>query len=212
MKEMPMNQKEAMEQGRHRAKGVALTSVIAAVCLLLGFGLGGWWRDRSRERSAVGPSSPGGRQDLAALAAGTNAVEVDQTRDRGGDNHTPAVVPGEEAVLAIDPAIVAEVKRLLPNFASVSMEEGTRVLRESALQELKAAVVNDMATQLREAEQRLTRMQETKSEAEKQSALKDLQRVQAKQAAKLSEIAARSSAQIEALRQLKGAYGDRLTR
>jgi ABC-type uncharacterized transport system len=160
----------------------------------------------------------GGRKESIArlLPEWEHAVEADLSRaiarllqPAPPASIAEAVPPA--AVPTADPALTAEVKRLLPNFASISLEEGTRVLRESALQELKVAV-DAMAIQLREAEQRLTRMQEAKSETEKQSALKELQRVQAEQAAKLSEIAARSSAHIEALRQLKGAYGDRLTR
>jgi hypothetical protein len=48
-------------------------------------------------------------------------------------------------------------------------------------------------------------MEQANSETEKQAALKELQRLQAEQAAKLREFTMRSSAQIEALRQLKSA-------
>jgi hypothetical protein len=108
------------------------------------------------------------------------------------------------AVLKIDPVVTAEVKRQIPNFASVSLEEGTRVLRESALKDFKTAV-SEMEIQVREAQQRLSQAQAGKSEAEQQAAMKELQRVRADHAEKLKEIAAGSSAQIEALRQLKEA-------
>lgn len=122
----------------------------------------------------------------------------------------PAPAPAASAP-TVDPALTADVLRLVPNLASISLEEGMRVLRQSALQELKTAA-EGVAGQLREAEQRLARMPEGTPEAEKQAALRDLQRLQNEQAAKLSELAARSAAQLEALRQLKGVYGDRLTR
>ena len=124
-------------------------------------------------------------QEVVALSAGTNAVR--QRLDS-----------------SIDPAVIAEVKRLIPNFSSVSMEVGNRLLRESALRDFKAAV-SEMEIQVGEAEQRFIQTQNGKSEEEQQAALKLLQQVQANQAGKLKQIAARSTAQIEALRQLKEA-------
>ncbi len=110
----------------------------------------------------------------------------------------PFVVPAATA----DPATIEEVKRMIPNFDSVSLEEGTRILREAALKEFKAAA-NEMQTRLSEAQQRLGQAQSGGSAAEQQAAMKDLQQVQADQTEKLKQIAARSAAQIEALRQLK---------
>lgn len=102
----------------------------------------------------------------------------------------------------LDTAAIAEVKRQVPNFASVSVEEATQVLRESALKDFKAAV-SEMEIQLKEAEQRVSQTQSGNSEAEQQSAMKLLKQLQAEQAEKLKQIAARSMAQIEALRRLK---------
>jgi hypothetical protein len=113
-----------------------------------------------------------------------------------------ASVSSGAATLPVDPAIIAEVKRQIPNFASVALEEGAQILREAALRDLQAAL-SQMEGQRKEAEQRVARMEAAKSETEKQAALKDLQRLQAEQAAKLTEFTTRSSAQIEALRQLK---------
>jgi len=102
----------------------------------------------------------------------------------------------------VDPAATAEVKRQIPNFASISLEEGSRVLHESALKDFKAAV-SEMEVQVRDAEQRFS--QASNSEAEQQVILKRLQQLQAERAGKLKQIAAKSAAQIEALRQLKEA-------
>ena len=106
------------------------------------------------------------------------------------------------ASLPVDPAILAEVKRQIPNFASVSLEEGSQMLREAALKDLQAALGQTQG-QLKEAQQRVVQMEEAKSETGKQEALKDLQRLQDEQAAKLRDFTMRSSAQIDALRQLK---------
>ncbi|MBI4325405.1 MAG: Gldg family protein [Chloroflexi bacterium] len=108
------------------------------------------------------------------------------------------------ATAQIDPATTEAVKHMIPNFASVSVEGGTRILREAALREFKAAA-NEMEIQVKEAQQQLSRAQNGGSDAEQQAAMKNLQQVQAEQTEKLRQIAARSQAQIEALQQLKGA-------
>jgi ABC-type uncharacterized transport system involved in gliding motility auxiliary subunit len=130
------------------------------------------------------------------------ALESDVSRAISRVLGPSASVSPMAATLPVDPAILAEVKRQLPNFASVSLEEGSQILRDTALKDFRAAL-SQTEGQLKEAEQRVARMAEAKSETGKQEALKDLQRLQAEQAAKLGEFAKKSSAQIEALRQLK---------
>jgi hypothetical protein len=129
------------------------------------------------------------------------ALESDISRAIDRVLSPAASVSSVAATLPVDPAIIAEVKRQIPNFASVALEEGAQILREAALKDLQAAL-SQMEGQRKEAVQRVARMQEA-NETEKQAALKDLQRLQAEQAAKLREFTTRSSAQIEALRQLK---------
>ena len=172
---------------RNHAQAGIRTLLVATLCLLIGFGLGGLWHSRRTQRSAVNTEKETPREDAGTLSAGTTAVR----------QSVPAPVQ-----IKFDPAIIAEVKRLIPNFASVSLEEGSQILREAALKDLQAALSQTMG-QLKEAEQRVARMEESKSETEKQAALNDLKRLQAEQVAKLSEFTTRSSAQIEALRQLK---------
>ena len=100
-----------------------------------------------------------------------------------------------------DPATIEEVKRAVPDLASVSVEEGTRILREAALKDF-AAAANEMELRQKEAQQRVTGAQ-GKSEAEQQAARKNLQQVQLEQAEKLKQVAARLQARISALQQLK---------
>jgi len=170
----------------HAQAGIR-TLLVAALCLFIGFGLGGLWHSRRTQRNAVNTEAETPREDAGRLSAGTTAV-----------------LQSVQAPVQIkpDPAIVAEVKRQIPDFASVSLEEGSQILREAAVKDLQAAL-NQSVGQLKEAEQRVARMEAAKSETEKQAALKDLQRLQAEQAAKLREFTTRSSAQIEALRQMK---------
>ena len=99
---------------------------------------------------------------------------------------------------------VQEVKALIPNPAAVSVEEGTRILREAALKDFTAAA-NEMQAQVKEAQQRLAQAQNGGSAADQQAAMKNLQQLQAQQTEKLKDIAAKSQAQIEAFQQLKAA-------
>lgn len=101
-----------------------------------------------------------------------------------------------------DASAIEEVKRAIPNLNAVSVEEGTRILREAALKEFKAAA-SEMEGQVKEAQQRLGQAQNGGSEGEQQAAIKHLQQLQTEQAEKIKQIAAKSNAQIEALKQLK---------
>ena len=120
-----------------------------------------------------------------------------------------AEAPRSAAVAALAPLetntnAVQEVKALIPNLGTVSVEEGTRILREAALKDYTAAA-KDMETQVKDAEQRVTQAQHGGSDADQQAARKHLQQVQTEQSEKLKQIAARSQAQIDALQQLKAA-------
>ena len=174
----------AKRRGNH-AQAALRTVIVAALCLGIGFGLGGLWHSRRVQRGGV--STEGANE--AAVNTQAQALA------------TPATV-SPVAAAPPDPATVAEVKRQIPSFASVPLEEGSQMLRVAALRDLQVAL-SQIEPQLKEAEQRVARMEEAKSETGKQTALKDLQRLQAAQAAKLSEFTIRSSSQIEVLRQLK---------
>jgi hypothetical protein len=106
------------------------------------------------------------------------------------------------APLEVNTNAVQEVKALISNLGTVSVEEGTRILREAALKDFTAAA-KEMEKQVKEAEQRLTKAQNGGSDADQQAAMKHLQQVQAEQTEKLKQIAAKSKAQIDALQQLK---------
>jgi hypothetical protein len=108
------------------------------------------------------------------------------------------------APLEVNTNAVKEVKALIPNLGAMSVEEGTRILREVALKDFTAAA-KEMETQVKEAEQRVTQAQNGGSDADQQAARKHLEQVQTEQTEKLKQIAARSQAQIDALQQLKAA-------
>ncbi len=129
------------------------------------------------------------------------ALEPDLTRAiaRLVQASTPTPVPSAPKS---DTAVIEEVKRLIPNFSSVSLEEGTRVIREAGLAEFKSTTI-DFQKKIKEAEQSLVQAQNGGSEADQQAALKQLQQLQAEQIQRLKQIAARSKAQTDALQQLK---------
>jgi hypothetical protein len=99
---------------------------------------------------------------------------------------------------------IQEVKALIPDVAAVSVEAGKQILRDAALKDF-AGAAKEMETQVKEAEQRLSQAQNGGSDAEQQAAMKHLQQVQAEQAEKLKEIAAKSKAQMDAFQQIKTA-------
>jgi hypothetical protein len=129
------------------------------------------------------------------------AVEPDLTRaitrllNAAPPGGAPAAPPASAAV-------VADVKSIIPDIASTSLEDGRKQLQAVALKDF-AEAAGEMDTQLKDAQQRLTQAQAGGSEADQQAAMKNLQDVQAKQSAKLREIAARARAQIAAFEQLK---------
>lgn len=114
---------------------------------------------------------------------------------------TPAPVAGAAKAAApqADRAAIEEVKLAIPNIAAVSLEEGTQMLRTKALVEF-AAIAQEMETQLKQAEQRFTQAQ---TEAERQTARNELQRIRNEQTEKLKTVALRLQAQLEALGQMK---------
>ncbi len=102
----------------------------------------------------------------------------------------------------VDAATIADVKHAFPNLESVSVEDGTRQLREAAVNDMKAAL-DETDAKIKAAEQHLTQAQTGGSDADKQAALKQLQEAHAAQTEKVKQIAARAAAQVEALKQLK---------
>lgn len=102
----------------------------------------------------------------------------------------------------ISPAAIEEVKQAVPNFASVSVEDGEKILRTAALKEFSAAA-KEMNDQVKKAQQQLLEAESGQSEAAQQAAMKQVQQTQAAAAEKLKQVAARLDAQIAALKSLK---------
>ncbi len=148
-------------------------------------------------------SCNGQKETLPLLSAEwEGAVQFDLTRAIEHVSRAKPALPGSVANRPASSAVIAQVKSTIPNLDSVSIEQGAEMLREAAVREF-ATAANQMEAQVKEAQQRLVQAQNSKSEEEQQAAMKNLQQVQAEQADKLKQIAARLQDQIATLKQLK---------
>ena len=102
----------------------------------------------------------------------------------------------------MDPAVIEEVKKLVPDFASLSLGDGENILRSAALKDFAASAAQ-MDAQIKAARQQLQEAQNGQSADEQQAAMKNVQDAQLAATEKLKDIAARLQAQIAALKSLK---------
>ena len=114
---------------------------------------------------------------------------------------TPTPAPPPAKPQPTDPAVIAQVKKTVPNFASISLDDGEQALRIAALKEFADATVETDA-QIKTAQQQLQDAQNNGS-ADQQAAMKHVQDTQTAAAEKLKQIAANLQVQIEALKSLK---------
>ena len=144
------------------------------------------------------------RESLPQLAPEWEpALESDITRAiaRLLDATRPVSPPAPTSPLQVK--AVEELKTLIPDVSAVSLEEGTRIIHEAALNELQASA-KETEPRLKEAEQRMDDAR-NKSESEQEAARKNLEQLKAEPIQKLKEVAARSQARIEALQRWKSA-------
>lgn len=102
----------------------------------------------------------------------------------------------------MDPAMIEEVKQTVPNYESISLDDGENILRAAALKDF-AAAAKEMDDQVAAAQQQLQATQSGQSADQQQTAMKHLQETQAAEAEKLKEVAARLQTQIATLKSLK---------
>jgi hypothetical protein len=142
------------------------------------------------------------RESLSSLTPEwEQALESDLSRAIAGvDASDPRSQPAPKA----DVASLEAVKRAIPNIDSVSVEDGSRLLRIAALAQFQKTG-QEMQARGKQAEERFLQAQNNQSKEEQEAALKDLRQVQKEQTQKLEEIALESKAQLQALQQIKGA-------
>jgi len=136
------------------------------------------------------------------------ALESDISRaiSRVAASASTAITPPVKvstAPSAVDPAVNEELLRTIPDLETRSFESASQVLRAASLEEFSAAV-REMQRQVQEAKKQLAVAQDLKSDADQQTAMKQLQQVQDEGSRKLSEITARLQERITALEKLKG--------
>jgi hypothetical protein len=142
----------------------------------------------------------GKKESLSHLAPEWEAaLEPDLTR---------AIARAAEAKAGVQPLARADtgtleaVRRSIPNLDAVSLEAGTKVLREAGLAQFKQAV-EEMNARVKEAQERFIQAQGNLSEAGQQAAREQLRKIQTEAMDKVNQIALNSHAQIAALQQLK---------
>jgi hypothetical protein len=109
-----------------------------------------------------------------------------------------------KASAPVAPEVTNEILRLIPDLKGMSLEDGTRILRGAAVQELTAAGA-EAENQINLAKQQLADAQNSGSEQQQQAATKHLQDVQLAQAEKVKAIAARLQAELAVFQQMKAA-------
>ncbi|HUA37664.1 MAG TPA: hypothetical protein VMA35_04605 [Candidatus Sulfopaludibacter sp.] len=108
-----------------------------------------------------------------------------------------------EAPVPVGPSAIEDVKHALPNYVSLSLDQGTEILRQAALKKY-AAAAQELQNQVTQAQAELSQAA-GKSPADQQAAIRHLQQVQAEQTQKLQQIGGELQTQIAALKQLKNA-------
>jgi hypothetical protein len=143
------------------------------------------------------------KESLAQLAPDWEpALESDLSRAIAHLNESSVALKPAPAAAPIDPAVEEEVKRALPNLATISVEEGTQVLRKSALEELNRTA-QELDARVKEAQQRFLEAEKNQSAADQETARQQIQQLQAQQTEALKQIIAKSQARIELFQRLK---------
>jgi hypothetical protein len=191
MTSAPTNKVISAKKPRPGERAQARVIMLALVSFLLGVAATAVWfhfaPNRNAENSSSLATDPSNNQP-----PGVPAVNV-----------TPSARTFVSSPPPVSSAAIEDVKQTIPNYASVSLADGTQLLREAALKQF-AAAAKEMDVRVRLAEQRLREAQNGQVAAEQQAALKNLQQTQAEQTEKLQQIAAHLQTRIVALQQLKG--------
>ncbi len=184
----------SMNKPQKREQAQVRIVILALVSFLLGVAATAFWfhlaSNRTAESVSSRASSEGNQQDNQPSAVPSSGA------------NSPARTFVEQPV-PVAPAAIKDVKRVLPNYASMSVDEGTEILRQAALKEF-AAAAQELQSQVAQAQAQLSQA-ESQSPAAQQAAMKHLQQVQAEQSQKLQQIGGELQTQITALKQLKSA-------
>jgi len=188
MKPASANQLGSGKKSRTEEQAQIRIIILALVSFILGVLATAFWFHLTTKPNAEISSSPATIESDAGQPA-QPAINANPSPRPLVANHPP-----------VDAAAIAEVKQTIPNFASVSLEDGTQILREAALKQFMATT-KEMDAQVKQAEQQA---KDSQSIAEQEAARKHLQQIQAAGTEKLQQIGGQLQTQIAALKQLKG--------
>ncbi len=164
--------------------------LIAVVSFILGVATTAFWFHSAPPRNVETPAPQANNQSDDEQSASSAA------------NARPAARPAASSLPPVTTAAIEEVKQAVPNFATLSVEEGENILRTAALKEF-AAAAKEMEARVNADQQQLLQAQNGGSAAVQQAAMEQLKQAQAAAAEKLKQVAARLQAQIAALKSLQ---------
>jgi hypothetical protein len=190
MKTASANKIGSVRKARMGEQAQARTVVLVLISFLVGVAATAVWFHVAPIPNAENPGPPPADQPDNPPAA---------VPPSGAGSPAPAFV---EPPVPVAPAAVEDLKRALPDYASLTVDEGTEILREAALKKY-AAAAQELQSQVAQAQDELKQAQ-TKSPADQQAAMRHLQQVQTEQSQKLQQIGGQLQTQIAALKQLKG--------
>jgi hypothetical protein len=187
-----MQFKKAIHLEKRNTAEVASIRIVMLVLVsfALGIGVTVAWFHRG--------ANPNGTT-VTAPAPGTTQPSVGQPAPTTGTASSPSPMASPPP---IDPATIAEVKKAVPDFATLSQQDAENILRANALQDFDTAAAN-MDAQIKAAQKQLQDAQNSQTAAEQQAAMKHVQDAQTAGAEKLKEITSHLQAQITALKSLK---------
>jgi hypothetical protein len=188
MNSAPTNKVVSAKKPRPGERARARIIVLVLVSFLLGVAVTASWFHYAASRPAENSSSQ------------TN----DQPATEQPINATAPAQPFVPSHPPVDAATIAAVEQAVPDYASLSLEDGTQILRAAALKQF-AAAAREMDAQVKQAQEQLVQAESNPAAAGQPAALKHLQQTQVEQTEKLQQIAAQLQAQIAALKQLKNA-------
>jgi hypothetical protein len=186
------NEMGSMDKPQKREQAQVRIVILALVSFLLGVAATAFWFHLASNRTGESLSSQANSPD--------NQTDQQQPAEPPPGANSPARKFVEPPV-PVAPAAIEDVKRAMPNYASLSLDQGTEILRQAALKEY-AAAAQELQSQVAQAQAELSQAA-GKSPADQQAAMKHLQQVQAEQSQKLQQIGGQLQTQITALKQLK---------
>ena len=182
------------EKSEHTESGSARTVMLALVSFLTGIAVTTLWFHHT-------PASGGNTATAVSQAVPETAAPEPVGVPAPPPPSTPAPSPGIPQ--PADPAVIEQVKKEVPNFASISLDEGEQILRAAALKQFADATA-ETDDEIKHAQQQLQDAENNGSAAEQQAAMKNVQNTQSAASEKLKQIAASLQDQIAALKSLKG--------